>query len=103
EKREAQRVLAQEVTTLVHGAEQLSRAQRATSLLFGEDSATVAAYYVLSVMGDVPSAEISAAEFSGGVGIVDLIARVQLAPSKAEARRLVPSGGGYLNNRGISD
>ena len=38
-----------------------------------------------------------------GIGMVDLLARVQLAPSKSEARRLVQSGGVYLNNRRISD
>src|SRR3954469_7342858 len=41
EKRAAQRVLAREVTTLVHGAEQFTRAERASSLLFGEDIATL--------------------------------------------------------------
>jgi tyrosyl-tRNA synthetase len=103
EKREAQRVLAQEVTTLVHGAEPLARAQWASTVLFGEDITTLGADEVVAVMGDVPSAEIAAAEFGSGVGIVDLIARVQLAPSKAEARRLVQSGGVYVNNRRISD
>src|SRR5215510_8858257 len=39
ETREAQRTLAREVTTLVHGAEQVSRAQRASAVLFGEDIA----------------------------------------------------------------
>ena len=37
------------------------------------------------------------------MGMVDLLARVQLAPSKSEARRLVQSGGVYLNNRRMSD
>jgi tyrosyl-tRNA synthetase len=37
------------------------------------------------------------------VGIVDLIARVQLAPSKGEARRLVQGGGVYVNNRRVAD
>ena len=41
EKREAQRVLAREVTTLVHGADQVARAEHASSLLFGEDIATL--------------------------------------------------------------
>ena len=38
-----------------------------------------------------------------GIGMVDLVARVQLAPSKSEARRLVQSGGVYVNNRRVSD
>jgi tyrosyl-tRNA synthetase len=103
EKRQAQRVLAQEVTRLVHGDEALARAEHASSLLFGEDIASLGVDDVLAVMGDVPSVEIPAADFAAGVGIVDLVARVQLVPSKSEARRLVQSGGVYVNNRRVSD
>ena len=104
EKREAQRVLAREVTALVHGRDHVARAEQASSVLFGEDIATLDAEDVLAVFEDVPSSEVSAAEFAGeGLGVVDLLARVQLAPSKSEARRLVLSGGVYVNNRRISD
>src|SRR5262249_43133449 len=68
-----------------------------------EDIATLGADEVAAVMGDVPSAEIPASEFGEGVGIVDLMARVQLVPSKSEARRLVQSGGVYVNNRRVAD
>jgi len=103
EKREAQRALAHEVTTLVHGAEAASRAELASSVLFSEDINTVPADDVLAVFEDVPSTEISADEFSRGIGIVDLLARVQLAGSKSDARRLVQSGGIYVNNRRVAD
>jgi len=103
EKREAQRVLASEMTTLVHGIEQLGRAERASSLLFGEDIATLPVEDVLEVFADVPSSEIPEAEFAPGVSVVDLVTRVQLSASKGEARRLVQSGGIYVNNRRISD
>ena len=104
EKREAQRVLAREVTALVHGRDQVARAEHASSVLFGEDIGTLDAEEVLAVFEDVPSSAVSANEFAGnGLGVVDLLARVQLAPSKSEARRLVQSGGVYVNNRRISD
>ena len=104
EKRGGQRELAREMTTIVHGAEQMARAERASSLLFGEDITTLSVEDVLAVFDDVPSTEIVTAELTGeGVGIVDLLARVQLAPSKAEARRLVQSGGVYVNNRRVAD
>ena len=103
EKREAQRVLAREVTAIVHGAEQVARAERASTVLFGEDIATLDADDVLAVFADVPSTELPADALGEGIGIVDLLARVQLAPSKGEARRLVQSGGVYLNNRRLSD
>jgi tyrosyl-tRNA synthetase len=104
EKREAQRVLAREVTSLVHGSDQVARAEHASSVLFGEDITTLEPDDVLAVFDDVPSTELPAATMAGeGIGMVDLVARVQLAPSKGEARRLVQSGGIYVNNRRVSD
>ncbi len=103
-KRDAQRTLASEVTTLVHGGAQAARAAHASSLLFGDDITTLSVDDVLAVFDDVPSTELTMAEFEGaGMGIVDLVARVGLAGSKAEARRLVQSGGVYVNNRRQSD
>jgi tyrosyl-tRNA synthetase len=104
EKRDAQRVLAREVTGLVHGSEQVARAEHASSVLFGEDIATLDMDDVLSVFADVPSTELPAGDFAGeGIAIVDLLSRVQLVPSKSEARRLVQSGGAYVNNRRLAD
>src|SRR5581483_7853645 len=104
EKREAQRVLAREVTFIVHGPEQVARAEQASAVLFGEDITTLSVDDVLAVFDDVPSTELEAAALGGeGIGIVDVVSRIQLAPSKSEARRLVQSGGVYVNNRRISD
>jgi tyrosyl-tRNA synthetase len=104
ETREAQRVLAREVTALVHGAAQVERAERASSLLFGEDIATLPADDVLAVFDDVPSADVPASALDGeGIGMVDLVTRARLAASKSDARRLVQSGGVYVNNRRVSD
>ena len=103
-KREAQRVLAREVTQLVHGADQVARAEHATQLLFGEDITLLSAADVLSVFADVPATEVGRAVFEpSGIGIVDLVALSRLAPSKGEARRLVQGGGIYVNNRRVAD
>jgi tyrosyl-tRNA synthetase len=92
------------VTALVHGQDQVARAEQASSLLFGEDIATLDVADVLAVFDDVPSTELAADAFDGdGIGMVDLVARVQLAASKSDARRLVQSGGVYVNNRRASD
>ncbi len=97
-------MLAREVTGLVHGQDQVARAEHASSLLFGEDIATLGVDDVLAVFDDVPSTELATQEFAGdGIGVVDLVARVQLASSKSDARRLVQSGGVYVNNRRVSD
>ena len=104
ERREAQRVLAGEVTTAVHGAEQTLRAEQASAVLFGEDITKLPVEDVLAVFDDVPSRGLARAEFEGpGVGIVDLVKKIELAPSSSEARRLVQSGGIYVNNARVSD
>ena len=104
EQREAQRVLAREVTTAVHGVDATARAEHASSVLFGEDIATLTVDDVLGVFEDVPSTELAVHELEpDGIGIVDLLVRAQAAPSKSEARRLVQSGGVYVNNRRTAD
>jgi tyrosyl-tRNA synthetase len=104
QRREAQRTLAREVTALVHGDDHVARAEQASAVLFGEDITTLAIEDVLAVFEDVPSTELPSQTFdAGGVGMVDLVAQVRLAPSKSEARRLVQSGGVYVNNRRMSD
>ncbi len=104
ERREGQRVLAREVTALVHGAEQLARAEHASQLLFGEDITQLSADDVLAVFADVPSTEMPEAQFSGeGLAIVELLLAAHVVPSKSEARRMVQAGGVYVNNRRISD
>ena len=104
EQRAAQRLLAREVTTLVHGADAVTRAEHASSVLFGEGIATLPVEDALAVFEDAPSTELAASLFAGeGMAIVDLLARVRLAASKSEARRLVQAGGVYVNNRRAAD
>jgi tyrosyl-tRNA synthetase len=104
ESRDAQRALAREVTRIVHGDEHVVRAERASSVLFGEDITTLAAEDVLSVFGDVPSSTIGAGDLSGdGVAVVELLASSGLSTSKGEATRLIRGGGVYVNNRRITD
>ena len=104
ESREAQRVLAQEVTALVHGRAQVERAERASKLMFAEDVRTLPLDDLLAVFGDVPATDVARSEFDGeGMSVVDLVARVALASSKSEARRLVQGGGVYLNNVRAAD
>ena len=104
ERREAQRRLAQEVTTLVHGPDHVMRAERASSVLFADDITAHTVDDVVAVFEDVPSSSIALSEFAAdGISLVELVARVHLAPSRGEARRLVQSGGVYVNNRRMSD
>ena len=103
ERREAQRTLAREVTGLVHGQEASRRAEHASAVLFSEDIASLPADDVLAVYQDVPKTDVPASDLARGVPLVELVARAGLAPSKSEARRLVQSGGVYVNNRRVTD
>jgi tyrosyl-tRNA synthetase len=103
EKRDAQRLLAREMTAMVHGEAHVVRAQHASQLLFGEDITQLSAEDVLAVFADVPATELPAAQLGDGLGIVELVVLARLAPSKSEARRLVQSGGVYVNNRRMAD
>jgi tyrosyl-tRNA synthetase len=104
ERREAQRALAREVTRLVHGHEHVERVERASMVLFDGDLHKLPIEDVLAVFADAPSTELPAQEFAGpGLPMVDLLARIQLTPSKSEARRLIQSGGVYVNNQRVTD
>ncbi|QXD14477.1 tyrosine--tRNA ligase [Rhodocaloribacter litoris] len=104
ERREAQRTLAREVTRTVHGETALARAERASAVLFGGELGDLSLDELRDIFEDVPSAELPRAAFEGeGLGVVDLFAESGLASSKGEARRLVRSGGAYVNNVRVPD
>ncbi len=103
ETREAQRVLARDVTRAVHGEAAVVRAERASGLLFGEGITELNADEVLAVFDDVPSSEMEAGRFDGeGVPVTELLAASGLATSKSEAARLIKNGGVYVNNRRVT-
>ncbi|HEX2164790.1 MAG TPA: tyrosine--tRNA ligase [Thermoanaerobaculia bacterium] len=99
EERAAQRRLAEEVTRIAHGDEALARAERVTDLLFGRGGAELQADDLLQGFGDAPSSALPAAELEGGVALSQLLAHTGLAASRNEARRLISSGGVYVNER----
>jgi tyrosyl-tRNA synthetase len=109
EQRAAQQVLADRVTTLVHGREDAARAESANAVLFGASTAGGAvdaaqlADSLLAITGDVPSTSIAANEFEGdGLSVVEVVARAT-GGSKSEARRLVQQGGVSVNDHKIAD
>ncbi|WUH94208.1 tyrosine--tRNA ligase [Streptomyces sp. NBC_00433] len=96
--RAAQRALAEELTTLVHGADQCAAVIAASRALFGQgdladlDEATLAA-----ALSELPRAQV--AELAP---VADLLALVDLVPSKSAARRTIKEGGAYLNNAKVT-
>ena len=97
--REAQRALAADVTTLVHGAEATAQVEAASQVLFGrgEPSALDA-----STLRDA-TAELPGAAVPVGTGLLEAMVEVGLADSKGAARRLVRNGGVSINNTKVDD
>ena len=90
---EAKIVLANEVTTLLHGAE-AARAAEATARDVFEKGGTGE---------DLPTLSLSAAEIGEGISIVQLITRSGLAKSGKEAKRLISDNGARLNDAPLTD
>ncbi|WP_297197986.1 tyrosine--tRNA ligase [uncultured Flavonifractor sp.] len=90
----AKEILAFELTQLVHGADEAKKAQEAAKALFvgGGD------------MSNVPSTMLEASDLTdGAIGILDLMLKCSLVPSKKEARRLIEQGGVELDGEKVSD
>lgn len=102
EKRAAQRALADSVTTLVHGAAATALAKRSAEVLFGGSMEGLSPAQVEEIFRDVPSSTLATSQLAG-VRVVDVFVSSGLAKSKGEARRLVASGGAYLNNERVVD
>jgi tyrosyl-tRNA synthetase len=103
ERRVAQRALAREVTAMVHGADQVARAERAAAVLFGGSLAEATVDDILTVFDDAPSISISGTSLESGIGAADLAVRAGLAASKGEAGRLIKQGGLYVNDRRLTE
>lgn len=101
ERREAQRLLAEEVTRITHGSAALERAKRVTGVFFGGAVEDVSADDLLESFDDAPSSEITGSEVADGLMVSDLLSRAAVAKSRNEARRLLKGGGIYLNNRRV--
>jgi tyrosyl-tRNA synthetase len=97
-----QRALAEEVTTLVHGADETGRAIAASRALFGQGSLTDLDERTLAAV----AAEVRAAEIPGNGGlppVANLMAAAGVAPTVSAARRAIAQGGAYLNNQKVTD
>lgn len=94
ELNKAKDILAYELTTLVHGKEEADKARTASQALFagGADDS------------DMPTTTLTTDDLTdGSIGILDLLLRCELLPSKSEARRLVLQGGVTVNEQKVDN
>ena len=102
EQRAAQRVLADDVTALVHGPAERDAAVQAAEAVFGRSDLRELPE---SVLDDV-AAEIGAAQLEANGDlptVVEVLAAGGVVPSKSAARRAITEGGAYVNNQRVTD
>ena len=102
QQRRAQRVLAAEVTRLVHGEAELRRAEAATAALHGGDVRGLDPATLELIADDAPSSVLPLAVLEGeGLDVAEALALCGLAPSRSAARTAVTQGGAYVNNERV--
>ncbi|MBE6626179.1 MAG: tyrosine--tRNA ligase [Ruminococcaceae bacterium] len=90
----AKEILAYELTKLVHGEEEATKAQTAAKALFAGGGITE----------NMPTTTLTDADFvDGKIGVMDLLVKAGLCASKSEARRLVQQGGILVNDEKVTD
>ena len=103
-----QKELAKEVTIRVHGETAYNNAVRASEILFGkgtkEELQTLDEATLLEAMEGVPQATIAKSELISGIPIIDFLSeKIQLLPSKTEARKMLQANGISINKNKVSD
>lgn len=93
ELNKAKKILAYELTQMIHGTEEADKAKSASEAIFGGGGAAA----------NMPSTTVDKAEIGGAVNILDLLVKVGLIPSKAEGRRLIQQGGLSIDGEKVSD
>ena len=89
----AKKILAFELTQMIHGTEEAEKAKSAAEAIFGGGGDTA----------NMPSTAVEKAEIGDAVNVLDLLVKVGLIPSKAEGRRLVQQGGLSVNGEKVTD
>lgn len=90
---EAKKIMAYEVTKLVHGKEEADKVQAASREVFANGG----------VSENMPTTRLNKSQFESGMLLIDLLFEAGLVASKSEARRLITQGGVSLNREKISD
>jgi tyrosyl-tRNA synthetase len=88
---DAKKILAYELTKIVHGADEADKAKSATEALFGQGGTSE----------NMPTVNLPKADIGQGIQILDLLANTGLIPSKGEGKRLIQQGGLTLNNEKV--
>jgi tyrosyl-tRNA synthetase len=103
ERREAQRVLAEQSTRMIHGEAGLTGARKASEVLFGGEISDFSDRELMDIFNDVPSSDIERGRLEEGIGVPTLFSEAGLSPSNGQAMKLIKQGGAYVNNIRVED
>ncbi|KAH7888672.1 hypothetical protein F5I97DRAFT_1854505 [Phlebopus sp. FC_14] len=98
ERRIAQKLLAEEVTSMVHGEDGLRAARTATQVLFGSEYSSLSGDQIIKSLAGDPRLVFCSEEEMFSTSLSNLVATHKLLPSRSAARQLVRAGGLYLHN-----
>jgi len=100
----AQRALAEDVTTRIHGADTTAAVIQASQILFGDSQIQAAGPATFEALaGELPVTHVPAGDLERGIGVADALLAAGLASSKADARRGIKGGGFSVNGARIED
>ncbi len=100
--RHAQRLLAEDITTRIHGGDTAASVIQASRILFGDTEIRDADPAALEILaGELTVGHVSSTAVTQGIGVVDALLTVGLASSKADARRGIQGGGFSVNGAKI--
>ncbi|PHQ81370.1 MAG: tyrosine--tRNA ligase [Phycisphaera sp.] len=95
--REAQKALAYEATSLLHGKAEADAAIQASKALFADNIASLPEATLLQVLADVPTSRHDISKLDGGISLVELLIETELAKSKRQAREFLCAGSVNVN------
>ena len=99
EKRRAQRVLAEELTKLVHGEAAWKQAAQTSEQLFSGTLHGLSDQQLSEAFETAPRTSVTKSRLQAGIPLIDVLVETQLAKSRGAARRLINQGGAYVNNQ----
>jgi len=100
EKRGAQKALAKDVTTLVHGQKAYEQAVKISAALFSGDIKTLSAEELEQAFSDVPAYQVKPTD---SLNLVEILITAGIEPSKRQAREDIKNGAIYLNGQRLQD
>jgi tyrosyl-tRNA synthetase len=102
-KRLAQKALAKDVTTFVHGKDAATSAEKVSGILYGNQKVTkLSATDKKLILAEAPNVKLTKSELKKGLTIIDALLRAELATSKGDARKLLEGKAVSINGTGVA-